>query len=476
MKITTERFLKEYSEAIRDGDAALFVGAGISISAGYPSWIGLLKEIGDELGVASKDVHDLAALAQWSLNAHKGDHRIKDVINRAISPVRKTPIEATVISRLPIRSLWTTNYDEVIERAYLEIGRPIQPISDPKDLGRKPIEGASRLYKMHGSITNLNDVVISTDDYELFDHNRGAFLPLLQSQLTTSSMLFVGVSFVDPNIRHILSLIRSRFQGSGREHFAIIRPPQREDFDADEEHLARIRQHHLWADDLQRYGLKVVEIDDYDELAPLLERLEREVAKNRVWVSGSWPTESIDSEFVRDLARAIGRRIAIENQVLVTGYGLVVGSATLSGFLEGVRDEGLWSLPDRLIARPFPQPEQARHDHRAQWRALREEMAHLTGALVVVGGSKSGPSGEHVVAEGVLEEVRLCQKNGRLVIPVGASGGAAEIVAKEFLSEPEFDVSGARLRPSSDDLAFLLDQSRSIDDIVVRIFAILGKD
>lgn len=475
MKISVGKFIKEYGESIRNGDAALFVGAGVSISAGYPSWIGLLKEIGDELGVASKDVHDLAALAQWSLNAHKGDRRIKDVINREIAPVKDTPVDAAIIARLPVRHLWTTNYDEVIERAYRGIGRPIQAISDPRDLGRKPIEGASRLYKMHGSITNLNDIVISTEDYELFDSKRGAFLPLLQSQLTTSSMLFVGVSFVDPNIRHILSLIRSRFQGGGREHFAIIRPPQREDFKTNEEHQARLRQHELWADDLQRYGLQVVEIEDFDEIAFIMGRLEREVSRNRIWVSGSWTVGTGDEERVLELARAVGNGVALQNYALVTGYGALIGSATLAGFLEGMRDGGHWGLHERLIARPFPQPEQTRTDHEQQWQALRQEMAHLSGAIVVVGGTKFASNGETVVADGVLEEVRIGLENGKLIIPIGATGGAAELVAQQLLYEKEHDNGGSRRRPSDQDIHFLLDGNNSDTELVDRVFQILKK-
>lgn len=57
------RFLREYPDALCEGVGAIFVGAGVSMAAGYPSWPALLQEIGDELGVVSNDIHDLAALA-----------------------------------------------------------------------------------------------------------------------------------------------------------------------------------------------------------------------------------------------------------------------------------------------------------------------------------------------------------------------------------------------------------------------------
>jgi hypothetical protein len=100
---------------------------------------------------------------------------------------------------MPVTHIWTTNYDRLIERAFTEIDRPLDTISGAKDLSLKPTAGAVRLYKMHGSIDRLDDIVISTDDYELFRTKRGAFLPLLQAHLTSMSMLFVGLSFTDPN-------------------------------------------------------------------------------------------------------------------------------------------------------------------------------------------------------------------------------------------------------------------------------------
>ena len=443
------------------------------MAAGYPSWIKLLREIAEELEVNSKDVHDLAALAQWSLNAHKSDARIKDVINREIGPNKDIPKEAEVIARLPIRHIWTTNFDSVIERAYDVIGRPLQAISAPNDLARKPLMGASRLYKMHGSITNLDDIVISTEDYELFNTKRGAFLPVLESQLTTSSMLFVGISFADPNLRHILSLIRARFQGSGRGHYAIVRPPQRDDFDTDAEHGARQRQHDLWADDLQRYGLHVVEIDSFDEIAPLLQSLERKVAEDRVWISGSWPVGAVGSDAIVGLSQRLGNELADRDMSLVTGYGLVVGSASLAGFLDGLRNRAVWSIAERLIARPFPQPEQTGIDHKKQWDDLRREMAHLAGAVVVIGGKKVDADGNLVDADGVIKEVSIAIDTGKLVIPVGSTGGAAKIVANQLLSIDETDDQGMRVRPKNKDIEYLLEDARTTDEIISKIFEII---
>jgi SIR2-like domain/Sir2- and TIR-associating SLOG family len=319
-------FLKEYSSALTEDAAAVFVGAGVSMAAGYPSWKGLLHDIAHELGVDSGDVADLAAIAQWHIRQSAGATRIRQVFRNEIGVEKPIPSTLEVIARLPTRHLWTTNYDTLIERAFSAIGRPLDVISASSDLSLKPRPGAARLYKMRGSVDRLDDVVISTDDYELFRVRRCAFLPLLHAHLSSLSLLFIGLSFTDPNVRHVLSSIRENFSDTPPEHFAIVRPPHRSDFKAKAQFEARLTQHKLWADDLQRYGLKVVEIDAYQEVPGLLLELERRLARRRVWVSGSWPVgkEGVSrAEFVHQVAYWIGAEIGRAGYALVSGSGLL---------------------------------------------------------------------------------------------------------------------------------------------------------
>ena len=110
-----KRFLREYPEALSEANGAIFVGAGMSMAAGYPSWSALLRDIGDELGIASSDVHDLAALAQWSIQESGGATRVRNVIKKEIGIDHPIPEALQVIARLPIRNVWTTNYDRLIE-------------------------------------------------------------------------------------------------------------------------------------------------------------------------------------------------------------------------------------------------------------------------------------------------------------------------------------------------------------------------
>ncbi len=470
------RFLAEFPKAIADDAAAVFIGAGVSAGAGYPSWKELLREIGHELGVDSGDVHDLAALAQWSVRKSAGRTRVNNVIRAEIAQEKPIPSVLKTIARLPIRNLWTTNYDRLIERSFSEIARPIDPISAAADLALRPRPGAARLFKMHGCVNNLDNIVIATDDYELYRLKRGAFLPLLQSHMTSFSMLFVGLSFTDPNVRHVLSLIRESFTASPPEHFAIVRPPQRTDYKTSKEYKARLTQHKLWADDLQRYGLQVVEIERYQEVDDLMSDVERRVARNRVWISGSWPItggDPADLSYVYEVASAVGQRLGEGDFSLVTGSGLAVSSAALTGFLSALQRGGNWDLNRRLIARPFPQPLDGKPPETAQWAELRAEMARVSGAIVFIGGAK-WEQGQLVDADGVTAELEAARNSGAYLLPIGSTGGVAKAIAEQLIALPGSSGGGKSQRPSKSDLRALL-RPADPQEVAKKVISILSK-
>lgn len=474
-KVGKTRFLREFPASLHDGVGAIFVGAGVSMAAGYPSWLNLLKEIGEELGIRSSDIHDLAALAQWHIGESGNATRVKNIIKQEIAKDRPLPDTVEILARLPVRHIWTTNYDRLVERAFAAISRPLDAVSGAKDLSLKASPGATRLYKMHGSVDRLDDIVISTDDYELYRSKRGAFIPLLQAHLSSMSMLFVGLSLTDPNIRHVLSLIRESFTEAPPEHFAIVRPPKRGDCSSDDEFQARSAQHRLWARDLSRYGLVAVEIEDYDEVPALLREVERKVAALRVWVSGSWPLEGEPhSASVYRLAEAIGRLIGKTGRDLVSGSGLLVGSAAIAGFLDELRDGGGWDVDRRLIVRAFPQPLNGAKPDKSKWSALRAELARQSGIAIFVGGGKLEPNGL-VAAEGVLEEYEMAKRAGAFVLPVGATGGAAEFIAEQLLGS-DIPSSGADAkRPFDKEIRALGEKNAAPEQIISVISEILNR-
>jgi len=475
-KIGKTRFLKEFPLALHEGAGAVFVGAGVSMAAGYPSWADLLEEIGEELGVKSRDTYDLAALAQWHIGETGNATRVRNVIKQEIGRDRPLPETVQILARLPVKHIWTTNYDRLIERAFSAVSRPLDAVSGAKNLSLKATPGAARLYKMHGSVDRPDEIIISTDDYELYRSKHGAFLPLLQAHLASMSMLFVGLSLTDPNIRHVLALIRESFTDQPPEHFAIVRPPKRTDFKTDAEFEARAAQHRHWSKDLSRYGLIAVEIDDYDEVPDLLREIERNVAKLRVWISGSWPLDAMDGhagETYR-LAEEIGGLIGRLGLDLVSGSGLLVGPAAIAGFIDALRDGGGWDIDRRLIVRAFPQPLGGSPPDKVQWTQLRSELARQSGIAIFLGGLKL-ENGKRIVAGGVLEEYNLAREAGAFLLPIAATGGAAAKIAGELRGSSLATSGALAQRPTDEELDDLANEKASANQLRSVVATILKR-
>lgn len=429
-----KQFVKEYSQWLEQGSAALFVGAGMSRQAGYPDWRDLLKEIAHELDIDLASEHDLAGVAQWHINRTKGQRtRISQSIANSFPNKPEVPTAHRIMARLPVRYVWTTNYDNLIERAWDLQHRRMDVKAVNAALSVSHPWADTTLYKMHGSVDNPAEIVIATDDYELYRRKRAGFLQVLNGHLIALHSLFLGFSFTDPNIGHLLGIIRESMGEHATQHYAIVRKPKKGDFGDDDKLWEYQKARHAhWVDDLQRYGIYCVEIAEYEEIDSILSELEAAVARRSVFVSGSYPDTVRDE--VRDrierVATRVGEIIGEKNLRLISGFGLTVGSAVTGGVLSRLYAQGVPSLDRSLYLRPFPQKTPDGFDEHTFRRRYREDMIQQAGICIFIGGMSQGAQGL-MVADGVLKEYEIARGLGKVLVPVAATGGAAaEIWAK----------------------------------------------
>lgn len=113
-----------------------------------------------------------------------------------------------ILARLPIRTCWTTNYDKLIETALTDARKtPDVKHVDSQLPVTKPKRDAV-LYKMHGDVDHPQDAVLTRDDYEAYGGKHLGFVNALVGDLTGKTFLFIGFSFLDPNLDHVLSQLR----------------------------------------------------------------------------------------------------------------------------------------------------------------------------------------------------------------------------------------------------------------------------
>ena len=465
-----EQFIKEYAQWLEQGTGVVFVGAGLSRQAGYPDWHGLLKEIASELQIDLDQEHDLAGVAQWYVNkSGKQKTRIAQVIKDSFPDKSEVPQPQRILARLPVRNVWTTNYDRLIERAWSLQQRSLDVKSIASDLSVSSPWSDTTLYKMHGSVDHPAEVVIATDDYELYRTKRAGFLQVLNGHLISQHCLFLGFSFADPNIGHLLAIIRESMGEHATQHYAIIRKPQKAGGkDADKLAAYAVARHTHWIEDLQRYGINCVEIDDFAEIDSILLEVESAVARRSVFVAGSYPDNLRDERRnrIESIANKVGQMLAERKLRLVSGFGLTVGSAVIAGLLSKLYADGVPSLDRSLHLRPFPQVLPDGFEAAAFHRRYREDMMQQAGICIFIGGVKHGVGGTDT-AGGVIDEYEIAKALGKVIVPVAATGGAAAEIWQRLNAD-----GGARTAGLPDAVfSQLANANASIDEVCATIVA-----
>ncbi|MGJ4885712.1 SIR2 family protein [Bradyrhizobium sp. HKCCYLRH3097] len=223
---------KELVEAVVEGRAVLFLGAGASRGArdekGYeiPTGAGLANLIvtrflGEEYaGSEFRIAYDLAASTRDVLTVQK---YVFDVL----SPFQPADFHL-LIPTLPWAGILTTNYDLIIERAYAKTSRPLQklvPHVKDDDGAVDRIDHKSLLYvKMHGCITRHYELkpplIASTEQLITFREGRHGQFDTFMEWAKTKTLIFAGYSFMDSNLRLLFNeIIR---EGDNRPRHYIV--------------------------------------------------------------------------------------------------------------------------------------------------------------------------------------------------------------------------------------------------------------
>ena len=215
-------FLKEYTRALREGAGALFVGAGISRAAGYVDWKQLLKEIAEDLHLDIDRETDLIALAQFHVNSRGARDRINQLLIDEFLEHAELTVSHHLIATLPVETIWTTNYDDLLERAFVEANKRTDVKRRREDFAVTLKRADVTIYKMHGDKYSPAEAVLTKEDYETYNTTRELFTIALKGDLASRTFLFIGFSFADPNVMYILARVKQLLEANSRQHYTAL--------------------------------------------------------------------------------------------------------------------------------------------------------------------------------------------------------------------------------------------------------------
>lgn len=222
-------------ELVSKEDVVLFAGAGLSLYAGYPSGNALKNIFYNKLNVKEKEIIDehqtLSTLTQNLFDLHNGRNSTISILRDVFLAKPKSTDLHTRISEIPhFKTIITTNYDQLFENT---LGDKAQLLISNKDLpylDKKRVQ----IYKIHGDLSLPDTIILKDSDYNnFFKNNKEAepFWNSVKEKLTTQSILFIGYSLEDANIKVIFEKILESLGDDMKEKFFVA--PNLQQFNID---------------------------------------------------------------------------------------------------------------------------------------------------------------------------------------------------------------------------------------------------
>lgn len=327
-----EEVIDNLKACYKKGQFSLFLGAGVSSSAGMPDWNTLLnslfvtyltQEFDGDIAIGDKDISNLVArlnsidepsalMAARYLRKglSKSDGETKefiDAVTRNLYKLRNTVfsidsdlIKAIASMCLPrrtgakVKSVVTYNFDDLLERQLASnaiLHRCIYTDNESYDPDELPV------YHVHGFLPedrklydglDNSTLVFSEEGYHQIYSDSYHWSNLVQlNSFRESNCLMVGLSMTDPNLRRLLDISSKNIERS--KHFAFMKRLSSSEFcfevengkkskiieniDAAEKFLER---HHTLNEELMKeLGVTIVWYETYNEIPEIIKSVSR---------------------------------------------------------------------------------------------------------------------------------------------------------------------------------------------------------
>lgn len=462
-----EDFINEFVKALRENNAAIFAGAGMSVNSGFFDWKKLLEPVAKKLGLDINEEYDLTALAQFFVDDKGGRGELNQIL---VEEFRKVNIKHTqnheIIARLPISIYWTTNFDDLIEKALERVGKKADVKRNQDDLSINLPRRDAIVYKMHGDITDLSKTVLTKHDYEDYNKTRELFSNAFKADFVSRTMIFIGFSFTDPNLDYLISRIRAIQLGNKKPDYYFLR---------EEENKQKLRRQVIRANSLKQYGLRPIWIKSYDDITGILEEVERRYLRSSIFMSGSannYGSYFKSDEEARLFIQSLSQQLSANGYKIISGFGYNIGTYVINGVLNNMLEQGNKKIDSYISLRPFPLIGKNDEDSLKIKEKFRHDIVSEAGVAIFLFGNRIF-NGNMVLSKGVESEFAIAESAGLKIIPIGITGYVAEQIWKRVIEN--FNNYYADHEDLKEDFKKLGNTEISIEEIIRTILKILNQ-
>lgn len=217
--------IEELASAIKKKKAILFVGSGVSKNLGLPDYSELINQMAEKLGHDPKTFNewgnnDFLLLAEYYYLKKGSLGALRSWMDRmwhdAAISVGESDIYK-IIMDLDFPIIYTTNFDRWLEYAHDYYEKEYIKIANVADISRTE-QKKTQIIKFHGDFDDDSSIVLTESSY----FNRLDFETSLDIKLRSDSLeksiLFIGYSLSDINIRYMLYKLHNQWKESPYEH------------------------------------------------------------------------------------------------------------------------------------------------------------------------------------------------------------------------------------------------------------------
>lgn len=422
-KKNLNHFLDTFADQVVNNEASLFLGTGVSRNSGYPGWKDLLLPCAEELGLSLDAESDLYAIAQFYANKHS-DAELRRIVSSKVNRMANSNDLLEGLLDVGFNSIWTTNYDKLIERGLESRFMQHNVIFSDKNLSSIDKHDKTNIYKMNGDISDPTNMVVTKNDYENYKKKHPLFLTFLKKELVANIFLFVGYSFTDEIVLSCLSAINEFLGDSGNCHYALMMVDGKTD-----------QRFEYFTEDLKkRYGINSI-FATREDIPRIISKLNHRIREKKVFISGAFDTvpDMVDKN-ADNISRELVYQLYKSEYRLSTGVGKRLGTF-ITGYAHQYLAEHNISNPSKYLSmRPFPFHLDLDNDKKIKYRKIMQR--DCSAAIFLFGQSKSTTqegsfekTGHY--SRGVYQEFEIAKEFGHTIIPVGSTGYEAEVIWNE---------------------------------------------
>jgi L-rhamnose mutarotase len=311
--------IENLKKVLKQEDTVLFIGSGVSLWSGLPSWTGLinelikfLKENGLNSTLTEQELNrgDLLQAASYGFDK-LSKSKFAEFIRKScrVDSAKPHDIHNKIISLGP-NCYITTNYDTLIESSLQKWNQDtyFRKVVNKQLTETAEIVGARAknfIFKLHGDVEDSDSIILTREQYRTLNSGGELHhaLETTKTLMVSRPIVYIGFGLRDTDFLYLKDLLINTYKGGTRDHYAIMPDVIEEEKD-------------YWS---RNYGIHLIDYktiireDGIREHSPLLKLLD-ELQSTKIETQTS--ELILNSELVLNLTRHAAKYLSFENSKL----------------------------------------------------------------------------------------------------------------------------------------------------------------